>query len=179
LNKKISYIFKTDQDLINFINKEVKKYVGKYNTNQILYSYNRMTIEELSQEVFLKLLRTVQEDGLMNKSYVRRAVMMVCIDEYRRTTDSDQVFDVYSTDSDEGNTYSPADELLITQEEVYQDVERMLSLDIFEPKELKVMLKLMEGLRNPEVREELGIPKMTYYTLLNKLKLKYTGTLED
>jgi DNA-directed RNA polymerase specialized sigma24 family protein len=127
-----------------------------------------MTIEELTQEVYLKLLRTVQEEGKMNKSYVRQAVVFVCIDEYRKISDLD-------------NPEPLSPDTPIDHEEVFQDVERLMSLDIFEPKELTVMLKLMEGLRNPEVREDLGIPKMTYYTLLKKLKLKYienSGTVE-
>ena len=104
----------------------------------------------------------------MNKSYVRQAVVFVCIDEYRKISDLD-------------NPEPSSPDLTLEHEEVFQDVERLMSLDIFEPKELTVMLKLMEGLRNPEVREDLGIPKMTYYTLLKKLKLKYienSGTVE-
>ena len=40
-------------------------------------------------------------------------------------------------------------------------------------KELQVITLLLEGRRNPEVREILQIPKMTYYTLLKRLRIKY------
>ena len=38
---------------------------------------------------------------------------------------------------------------------------------------------MMEGHRNPEIREILKIPKMTYYTVLNQLKIKYIDMTDD
>ena len=57
----------------------------------------------------------------------------------------------------------------------YSEVERDRDCKQFTEKERRVIKKLREGLRNPEVREELKIPKMTYYTLLNRIKQKYRG----
>ena len=144
----------SDKELLDFILREVKKYTGCSDTTRVLYSYNRLTIEELAQEVYLKILRTVAE---VNKSYVRQTVMFVCIDEYRKWTELDSSYSEEETEDSE----------------TFKETERLMTLGIFEPKELDIVLGLMEGKRNPEIREELGIPKMSYYTMLKRIKLKY------
>lgn len=157
-----SYRFKDDNDLMDFIQKEVRKYTGQYSDdNRVLFAYNRLTVEELSQEVALRLLRAVTPDG-PNKTYVRQAVIYVCIDEYRRY----RVYDLPSN--------SPEEQL---EDDTLVATERVMQLKIFNPKELEVVKLLMEGHRNPQVREILKIPKMTYYTLLARIKVKYIEEL--
>lgn len=157
---KISYIFEDERELLDFIIWEVKKYTGCNDLSRVLFAYNRLTVEELAQEVYLKLLKTVSSG--MNKSYVRQAVVFVCIDEYRR-------YRLY----DNPNAQESQDTLESCEAEVYQETERLRHLRIFSERELEVMELLLLGHRNPEVREILKIPKMSYYTLLNRIKLKY------
>lgn len=151
-----SHIFKSDKELMEFIQKEVMKYVGCYDPTKVLFSYNRLTVEELSQEVMVRLLRSVDQE--FNKKYVRQAVMYVCIDEYRRFRLHDLPEDLEEPETDG---------------EEFELVERLMQVDRFTPQELKVIELLMLGHRNPEIREILKIPKMTYYTLLNRIKSKY------
>lgn len=161
-----SHKFKDDLEVLEFIKWEVRKYTGCYkDDNKVLFAYNRLTVEELAQEVYLKLLRSVSPKGL-NKKYVRQAVVFVCIDEYRR-------FRVYDYPEGPEELESPQERLEVEAQEVYGLTERLMQLDIFTEKELSVILLLMEGHRNPAVRKILDIPKMTYYTLLNRIKSKY------
>ena len=88
--------------------------------------------------------------------------MFVCIDEYRKWTELDSSYSEEETEDSE----------------TFKETERIMTLGIFEPKELSIILGLMEGKRNPEIREELGIPKMSYYTMLKRIKLKYLEASE-
>lgn len=149
---------------LEFIEREVMKYTGCYVKDRILYGYNRMTVEELVQEVALRLLRAPVEE--MNKSYIRTAIMFTCIDAYRKAVEDD------SDDLQE----------LEDPREDKELVERLKTLEIFSHKELKVILMLMEGYRNPDIQQALGIPKRSYYTLLNRIKKNFTdleGTFKD
>jgi DNA-directed RNA polymerase specialized sigma24 family protein len=136
-----------------------------------------MTTEELAMEVYIKILRSVQTKGL-NKTYIRQAVMFVCIDEYRRQRDHDGADKFNQDDEHMRAPHSSNGQGYVTADETYGLTERLLALKIFEPRERDVILLLIEGKRNPEVRIELGIPKMSYYTLLNRIKRKYIGYLE-
>lgn len=167
----------TDLELLETIKKEIKKYTNHWEETKILYRYNKMTIEEIAQEVFIKILRSVGKE--LTKSYIRQAVIFVCIDLYRKRVEVEESRMVYSRDSkyieDLYDDLDLKDSILkIEAEDVYRQAERELQLKQFTPKELKVIQKLMEGCRNPEIRESLGIPKMTYYTLLKKIKELYT-----
>lgn len=153
-----SYSFKGPEEILEFIQKEVMKYTGCFVPDRIMYGYNRMTVEEVTHEVYIKILRSVNKD--INKSYVRQAVVFVCLDLYRKQVEDDGPKD-------------PKD-LEISEEEVFDEMERLMQLHKFTPKELRVVELLLEGKRNPEVRKELKIPKMSYYTLLNKIKSLYT-----
>lgn len=157
---KISYRFESPEELLEFIIWEVKKYTGCKDLEKVLFSYNRLTVEELAQEVYVKLLRTVKPEGF-NKSFVRQAVVYVCIDEYRR-------FRLYDTSPD------AQENLEVEQDEVFKETERLRHLEIFTGRELQVIELLMLGHKNLEVREILGIPNMTYYSLLKRLREKYT-----
>jgi len=129
-----------------------------------------MTITELAGDVFIKVLRSSK---IANKAYIRQAVMFVCIDNYRKQSDiCESVVNKYNRDREQ-------DKVLSTSECQYQLVDRLMTLKIFEPRELQVIELMMEGYRNPEIREILKIPKMTYYTLLNNLKLKYIDFSEE
>lgn len=163
---KTSYIFTDDKELLDFIIWEVKKYTGCTELSKVLFTYNRLTVEELAQEVYVKLLRTVSPMGF-NKSFVRQAVVFVCIDEYRRF----RIYDVPRSTTDPEDWEPNAQEALeITEEETYGLTERLMQLDLFTDRELSVVLLLIEGHRNPVIRDTLGIPKMTYYTLLKRIK---------
>ena len=156
-----SHKFKDNQELLEFIIVEIKKYVGVLDTTKILYRYNRMTIEELAQEVNMKLLRTVGDH--MNKKYVRQAVVFVCIDFYRLKGDDCPSAPI---DNEDKNT-----DILEAPEDLMP--ERLMQMDRFQGRDKEVILLMLEGYRNPEIREILGIPKMTYYTLLKRMNLKY------
>lgn len=158
-----SYKFKSDEELHKFIMKSIKAYTG-YQDGQILFRYNRMTVEELAQEVFIKLLRTV---GDMNKKYVRQAVVFVCIDAYRKNTEQCPV-DPW----EDGEVFNEKEYIVLKAPEDPMP-ERLMQLHKFTERELEVVMLLLEGKRNPEIRNELDIPKMTYYTLLNRIKEKY------
>lgn len=162
-----SHKFQSEVEFLEFIQLAVQDYVGVQDTQRILYNYDRMTVEELAQEVSLKLLRTV-ELGECNKSYVRQAVMWLCIGRYRKMTD--ECSESPEELDDLEGIASPQDKL-VTQEDVLP--ERLMQLDKFTERELKVVMLMLEGKRNPEIRETLGIPKMTYYTLIKNLYLDY------
>lgn len=181
---KRSHIFNDTEELLEFINREVMKYTGCTQSDKILFSYNRMTVEEIAQEVVLKILRSHNDEGI-NKSYVRQAVVYVCIDIYRKTSDICPGISRFSNHLSNGVTYTstagegiPLPSQLANEVPEYELIERLLNLKMFEPKELEVIILLMEGKRNPEIRQELNIPKMSYYTLLNRIKSKYSGTTE-
>lgn len=160
--KNGQYRFSFDQELIAFTVLEVMSYTGKYTLDSILYAYNRMTVEELAQEVIVKLHRSVTD--YMNKSYVRNAVRMVCIDEYRRNRDvCPRVAKTY-----DGESLEPLEIEATTDS--FRDVERDLMMSSFSPKEKKVITQLRRGARNGETLRGLEIPKMSYYNLLNKMK---------
>ncbi len=173
---KTSYKFKDDQELLGFILSEVKKYTGCYYEHKVLYSYNRLTVEELAQEVFLKILRSVNSREL-NKSYVRQAVVFVCIDEYRRYRLNDMPTTKQGLGSEEFDV-NFQENLETPQAYEFELTERLMNLKMFEAKELEVVMLLIEGKRNPEVRKELNIPKMTYYTLLKRLRRKYIEAMD-
>lgn len=176
MSNKISHVFQSPVEILQFINREVMKYTGCFDKTRVLYSYNRMTTEELGMEVYLKILKSVQTKGL-NKTYIRQAVMFICIDEYRRKSDHDTSEKFSGTQMNE--PLSSNGQGYVSAEETFGLTERLMALKIFEPKERAVVLLLIEGKRNPEVREELGIPKMSYYTLLKRIKNKYVGYLES
>lgn len=177
--KKVSYKFKGPEEILEFIQKEVMKYTGCFSLSQVLYSYNRLTVEELAMEVYLKLLRSVN-DKQLNKAYVRQAVVFVCIDEYRRYRLVDPKPVLYDGEEEGDDSYCDR-QLNLEADETYnfELTERLMNLKLFEPKELEVVLLLMEGKRNPEIRKELDIPKMTYYTLLSRLRRKYIELFEE
>jgi DNA-directed RNA polymerase specialized sigma24 family protein len=167
-----SHKFKDDLEVLEFIKWEVRKYTGCYkDDNKVLFAYNRLTVEELAQEVYVKLLRTVSTKGL-NKKYVRQAVVFTCIDEYRRF----RVYDYPGSLEELEEQESPQERIEVSKEDTYGLTERLMQLDIFTDRELEVVLLLMEGHRNPEVRDLLSIPKMTYYTLLKRIRAKYIET---
>ena len=151
-----SYKFKDDKELLEFIAVEVKKYTGAKERDKILFSYNRMTVDELAQEVFIKLLRTVSSK---NKKYIRQAVIYVCIDFYRLKAD----IDPQGLEDSPENLEAPKDLM----------PERLMQLSRFSGRELEVILRMLDGQRNPEIREAMKIPKMTYYTLLKRLESTY------
>ena len=171
---KIKYKFKDELEVLQYVIQEVKRYTGAKSLSQVLYSYNRLTVEELGQEVYVKILRSVQPEGL-SKTYIRQAVIFVCIDEYRRY----RLVDPIETSSDSEESIDREDLLESPETYGFELTERLMNLEMFEPKELEVILLLIEGKRNPEIREELNIPKMSYYTLLNRLKRKYTEILDE
>jgi DNA-directed RNA polymerase specialized sigma24 family protein len=140
---------------VKFIQREVMKYTGCYQLNQILYSYDRLTVEELAQDVILRLLRSPVET--MNKTYIRKAIMFHCIERYRKISDYDEV---------------PLEHLEDPQD-AFEFQERLMTLKIFDPRELLIIGKLMEGYKNSEIRKDLGIPKMTYYATLKRIRKKY------
>lgn len=158
-----SYKFKDPQELLDFIKKEIRNYIGKYDDNVILYRYNRMTIDELAQEVYIKLLRTAGHE--VNKKYVRQSVIYVCIDYYRLASDQDPVGDLENCKS------------MVCRDSL-KETERLLQLKKFSEKEIKIISLLLEGYRNPEIREILKMPKMTYYTSLKRLRESY-GSIVD
>lgn len=155
-----SHVFKDQAELLRFVVKEIRGYTGNYNLTKVMFKYNRLTIEEIAQEVIIRLLRTV---GPVNKKYVRQAVVFTCIDCYRKTTE-----------------YCPSDEEKEPELKSPEDPmpERLMQLHKFSEKELQVVMMLLEGRRNPEIREILDIPKVSYYTLLNRIKNKYSNDSE-
>lgn len=173
-----SHKFKDNEELLQFITREIQKYIGVKDTTKILYRYNRMTIDELAQEVNMKLLRTVGD--VMNKRYVRQSVVFVCIDFYRlKADDCPQGGLEYLDDFDNGNNTSASKRMTYKTTENLEapednTPERLMQIDRFKGRDLEVILLMLEGYRNPEIREILGIPKMTYYTLLKKLHNQYS-----
>lgn len=168
-----SYIFEDQEELMSFITKEVMKYIGHWDRSEIIYKYNRMTIDELAMEVYIKILRSTK---IVNKAFVRQAVIYVCIDEYRKTTEICGC--KLESSNEEGESYTKKEGLLKTEGDL-ELVERLMTLKIFEPRELEVISAMMEGKRNPEIRKELKIPKLTYYSMLHTMKLKYIDYSED
>ncbi|WGH49984.1 hypothetical protein [Pseudoalteromonas phage vB_PtuP_Slicky01] len=160
------HLFRFDNELIKYIKKEILKYVNEGNPNKVLYNYDRMTVEELTQETLLKLHRSTDpEDPVMNKAFVRRCSRFVCIDAYRRRMD---VIDRHVVSVDDEQDIE--DRLFLDEEEAFRDVNRDLMLENYVGRDKEVLLKLIEGYKNGETLESLGIPRMTYYTLLKKLR---------
>lgn len=166
-----SHQFKEPKELLKFITNEIFKYIGVRDSKVILRKYNRLTVEELAMEVYIKLLRSSKE---YNKSYIRQAVIYVCIDEYRKNTEVDPLVNKY--DSKVTEAEKRADDNVEYQ---FPLMDRLLHLRIFNKRELEVIKLMMEGYRNNEVRDILKIPKVTYYTVLNNIKIKYIDWEED
>lgn len=150
-----------NRETLKDIEREVMKFTGCFNKDKVLWAYNRLTVEELTNEVAIKIIRSTNE---VNKSYIRKAVMFTCIDIYRKMSDYDESYSEQCEPEDDGGL---------------EFQERLMTLKIFEPRELKIVLLMLEGKRNPEIRKELGIPKMTYYSILKRLRVKYTDMLEQ
>lgn len=146
------------QETLNYILKETMKYTGCFDTQKVLYSYDRMTVEELAQEVALKVLRAPEED--LKRTYIRTAVMFVCIDRYRKISE-------YDSSQEEEQLEDTSDDPKVM-------VDRLKMLDMFTEQELEVMLMLIEGHSNSKIFEILDIPHRTYYNILNRLREKHT-----
>ena len=162
--KNLSHEFKDLNEVIKFINAEVKSYLNKYNSQQIVFAYNRMTSEELSQEVIIKLLRSVEDPVKgINKSYIRRCITFTCIDIYRKISEHDPV---------------ERDDPVITEEDLFMDVERELQMKVFDKRELSIVKLLLEGSTNPDIREILGISRTVYFKIIKEMKIKYTNLID-
>jgi len=123
-----------------------------------------MTPEELAQEVIIKLLRSVEDPVKgINKSYIRRCISFTCIDIYRRISEHDPV---------------ESDDPVITDDELFIEAERQLQMKMFDKRELSIVKLLLEGKTNPEIREELGIYRTTYFLIIKQMKLKYTNLID-
>ncbi len=168
---KRSHKFENPKELLKFITFEIFKYIGVKDSKTVLRSYNRLTVEELAMEVYIKLLRSSKE---YNKAYIRQAVIYVCIDEYRKNTEADPT--VWQNDKGESQAEKLSDDEVDYQ---FPLMDRLIQMKVFEPRELQVISMMMEGRRNNEIRETLAIPKVTYYTLINNIKIKYIDWEED
>lgn len=164
---KVSYKFKDDKEILGFINFEVKKFIGMWSDETTLYNYNRMTISEISQEVYLKIFKSVNKD--INKRYIRTAIMMVCIDLYRKESEVDPIDKLKDSNSD----YEDFKEPEVTEEEIYEEYYIDSEMQLFLDRELKIIELLREGYRHPEIIEITKIPKASYYFIINRLKDKY------
>lgn len=169
------HLFNYDNELVKYTKKEVMNYINRSDESLILYSYNRMTIDEITQEALLKILRF--NNGNINKAYVRKAVRCTCIDLYRKVTDID--LSVYakseSQDMDSESDFNDVsvDELLILsidEEEAFREVTEGRIVDKYEGKAKEVISLLNEGYSNTEVWNMLEIPHRTYYYLLARIK---------
>ena len=163
-----SHTFEDPIEMLAFIKRAVSKYIGVGTTKRILRSYNRLTLDELSMAVFIKVYRSTK---VANKAFIRQAVIYVCIDEYRKNTECCPLEPKEATMANE-------QELLEAPEELSFH-ERLMTLKIFSGTELAIIELMIEGHRNPEIREILKIPKMTYYTVLNQIKIKYIDMTDD
>lgn len=166
-----SHKFEEPKELLKFITNEIFKYIGIRDSKVILRKYNRLTVEELAMEVYLKLLRSSKE---YNKSYIRQAVIYVCIDEYRKNTEVDPLINKYDDKTSENEQKADGN-----VEYQFPMMDRLLQLKLFDKRELSVIQLMMEGYRNNEIREILKIPKVTYYGIINRIKIKYIDWEED
>lgn len=167
MNKE--YLFNFDNDLVKYVKKEVMKYLNEFNDNRVLYHYDRMTVNELTQEVLLKLFKSNQ--GKINKSYIRKNIMSVCIDSYRKNSDLDLDVIVGSSYRDNDDLTCLEDLFLsVDDDTLFESIYLESELKHFEGRELQIFLKALEGLKGQEIFQALNIPHRTYYTLLKKLK---------
>lgn len=150
-----SHYFEPTSDLLPFVITEIKKYIGKTDSQQVVARYNRMTVEELAQEVIAKIWKTTSEQ--VNKSYVRNTLKTVCIDMYRKHSDKDQQIN----------------ESVLTQDQVYKETERDLQMRRFHLRDLEIIKYMRQGYKHREIMKLMGLPKMTYYTSLNRLKARH------
>ncbi len=163
------HLFNYDNELVSYTRKEIMKYVNEYNPERVLYHYNRMTINELTQEVLLKVFKSNQ--GKINKAYVRKAIMCVCIDNYRRTSDLDLGI---VTGNDISDECVQLEDLYLTIDDntLFESIHLLSELKHFEGKELDIFSLALQGFRGQEIFTKLGIPHRTYYTLLASLRDK-------
>ena len=162
-----SHYFKTVDSLLEFIDRETKRFIGVYESKMVLYSYNRMTVEELVQEVFIKIFKTVDWKGV-NKTYIRNCVRTVCIDKYRKMCEVDPRESMGILDEDEEISFETL-ELLVSEEDTFRDTIRLRDLKAFENRERDVLEHLLCHCSNRETYELLGISKMTFYRTINKI----------
>lgn len=169
MNKSIEFDF--DNNLIIFIKKEVMKYLSIYDNKKVLYAYNRMTVEEIAQEVVLKLYKSVAGDKV-NKTYIRRAISFVCIDLYRKNTDQDPIR--FQQDLSDPTEDIDITESLLSQseEETFGDTDIDIIFEQYRGIELKILLLIREGYSNKEIFEKLNMPKVNFYTLMQSFNRK-------
>lgn len=171
------YLFNFDNDLVEYTQKEIMKYINEYNPERVLYSYNRMTVNELTQEVLLKVFRS--NNGKINKAYIRKAIRCVCIDQYRKTSECDldviikqSLLNSFSNESFDSEL--AVDELLseLDYDPLFEIVNLISELKHFDGVEKEIFVKALQGLKGQEIFKDLNIPHRTYYTLLSRLKEK-------
>lgn len=170
MNKE--HLFLYNQELIDYIKKEIMKYINIFTQDKVLYNYNRMTVEELTQDTLLKVWKSVGRDKTINKAFVRSAARHVCIDAWRKKTDIDLDVLVVDNEEDIDKETKVYNSLLMSldPEDIYRDSERELVLKHFQDKDLKILLKLIEGYNSTETLESIGVSRSNYYHLVKKYK---------
>lgn len=158
------YLFNFDNELVNYVNREVKRYINKGIEGNIIYSYNRMTIEEITQECLLKLIRS--NNGNINKAYVRKVIRHTCIDLYRKSRDVDLDFFVQHPELDTEDLEISS----ISHDEVFEDVILESELKNYEPLQQDIIILKLQGYSNVEIKDMLGIAHDTFYRYLRKIK---------
>jgi len=167
------HLFNFDNDLVKYTTREVLKYINESNSNKILYHYNRMTANEITQEVLLKVFKSNQ--GKVNKAYIRKAIRFVCIDQYRKQRDLDLNVVVGSDNYDEDEDVT-VDKHLDNDPNEPDPLFKLISLTdnlkYLTPVEKEIYLKALGGDKGKDIYEELGIPHRSFYNILNKIKEK-------
>lgn len=147
------------------------------------FTSSRAEAEDLSQDVFLRLYRTLKTyraaEGNLT-TWLMRVTRNLLIDHYRRTkkdriTDSleDELAGVEQKESD-----APSPELFASRAELSEKVERALarlSPDLREA----VILRDLQGLEYVEIQRVLDIPEGTVKSRINRGRIELARVLQQ
>ena len=149
----------------------------KFYTSLCAFAYNYISSEEcvvdIVQDVFMKIWERKKEFNNVSdiKSYLYIAVRNSCLNEINKTKNLNSNLDIELLKTDV--IYKEG----YIQEETYRMLRKVIN-DLPEQTR-KIVYMTYEGVKNPEIAEELGISKHTVHTLKKRAYKKLRERLKE